>query len=184
MLAHTVQVIYPADLDWILDCDWNPGSRPHYPEAMNKHNGDVTLREITKDTVRQIVKLKVSPEQEQFVATNGMSLAEAMYSPDVAWFRAVYLDETPVGFVMLSDNASKPEYYLWRLMIDARFQRQGIGEKALRQVIDYVRTRPGATELLTSVVPGEGTPGPFYVGLGFSYTGQEDEGELVMRLPL
>lgn len=156
----------------------------HYRGAMTKANGEVTLREITKDTVRQIVKLKVAPDQEQFVATNGMSLAEAMYSPDVTWFRAVYLDEAPVGFVMLSDNAHTHEYYLWRFMIDARYQRQGIGVRALRQVIDYVRTRPGATELLTSVVPGDGTPGPFYEGLGFSYTGEEDEGELIMRLSL
>lgn len=151
---------------------------------MSELQGEVTLREITKETVRSIVKLKVSPKQEQFVATNGMSLAEAMYSPDVAWFRAVYRDETPVGFVMLSDNPSKPEYYLWRFMIDERYQRQGIGEKALRLVIDYVRTRPNATELLTSVVPGDGTPGPFYEGLGFAYTGEDDDGELVMRLPL
>jgi diamine N-acetyltransferase len=151
---------------------------------MGRIDGAVSLREISKETVRQIVKLKVAPEQEQFVASNGMSLAEAMYSPEVAWFRAIYLDETPVGFVMLSDNPIKPEYYLWRFMIDARYQRQGIGEKALRQVIDYVRTRPGAIELLTSVVPGDGSPGPFYEGLGFSYTGADDEGELVMRLPL
>lgn len=151
---------------------------------MSIDQGEVTLREITKETVRSIVKLKVSPRQEQFVASNGMSLAEAMYSPDVAWFRAIYRGDTPVGFVMLSDNPSKPEYYLWRFMIDERYQRQGIGEKALRLVIDHVRTRPNATELLTSVVPGDGTPGPFYEGLGFAYTGQEDDGELVMRLPL
>jgi diamine N-acetyltransferase len=29
-----------------------------------------------------------------------------------------------------------------------------------------------------------GNPGPFYEKLGFEYTGEEDGGELVMRLPL
>lgn len=47
--------------------------------------------------------------------------------------------------------------------------------------IDYVRQRPGAREFFTSVVPGEGTPGPFYEKLGFAYTGELDEGERVMR---
>lgn len=151
---------------------------------MSGHGSKVTLREITKETVRQIVKLKVTSEQEQFVATNGMSIAEAHYSPDVAWFRAVYVEDVPAGFVMLSDNPSKQEYYLWRFMIDARFQRQGIGQRALELVMDYVRTRPGGTVLLTSVVPGEGTPGPFYQKMGFIYTGEEDDGELVMRREL
>ena len=85
---------------------------------------------------------------------------------------------------MLSDDPSKPEYYLWRFMIDANFQRQGIGQRALELVMDYVRTRPGATHLLTSVVPGEGTPGPFYEKMGFVYTGEHDDHELVMKREL
>jgi diamine N-acetyltransferase len=43
---------------------------------------------------------------------------------------------------------------------------------------------PGATELLTSVVPGDGSPGPFYQKLDFAFTGAVDEGEHVMRLAL
>lgn len=152
---------------------------------MSGKDGTVSLREITRDSVRAIVKLKVAPNQEQFVATNGMSIAEAHYSPEVAWFRAIYLDDTPAGFVMLSDDPVKQEYYLWRFMIDARFQRQGIGQRAIALVLDYVRSRPGAKCLLTSVVPGEGTPGPFYQKLGFEFTGEADEdGELFMKRDL
>jgi diamine N-acetyltransferase len=151
---------------------------------MNEAVTAVTLREITRETVREIVKLKVAPGQEQFVATNGMSIAEAHYSPDVAWFRAIYFGEAPVGFVMLSDDSVKQVYYLWRFMIDGRYQRKGIGQRALELVMDYVRTRPGATSILTSVVPGEGTPGPFYERMGFVYTGEKEDNELVMRREL
>lgn len=141
----------------------------------------ISLREVTKETVRAICRLEVTPEQRGFVAPNAVSFAEALFSPDVAWFRAVYEGEVPVGFVMLSDDPSKPEYYLWRFMIDAAHQRRGLGSRALELVIEYVRTRPGARELLTSIVPGEGSPGPFYESLRFTYTGVEDDGELVMR---
>lgn len=151
---------------------------------MSDETRDVTLREVTKETLRDILQLKVSPEQEQFVSPNEVSIAEAHFSPDVAWFRAIYSGEIPVGFVMLSDDASKARYYLWRFMIDARYQGQGIGRRALELVIEYVRTRPGATALLTSVVPGDGSPGSFYEKLGFVYTGTEDEGELVMQRKL
>ena len=144
-------------------------------------NSVVTLREITRETLGAVLALKVAPEQERFVANNAVSIAQAHFYPDVAWFRAVYADETPVGFIMLEDNPSKPEYFLWRFMMDARYQRYGFGRRAIELLVEHVRTRPGATELFTSCVPGEGSPGPFYERLGFVYTGREDDGELVMR---
>jgi diamine N-acetyltransferase len=49
------------------------------------------------------------------------SIAEAYFSP-LAWFRAVYAGDTPVGFVLLSDDPASHQYYLWRLLIDARHQ--------------------------------------------------------------
>ena len=144
-------------------------------------NQEVSLREVTKETLRDITRLRVSPEQERFVATNAESVAEAYFSRDTAWFRAVYLGDTPAGFVMLEDKPAEERYYLWRFMIDARYQRTGVGRRALELLFEHVKTRPGAKVLYTSVVPGEGSPGPFYEKLGFEYTGEEDEGELVMR---
>lgn len=143
----------------------------------------VTLREITRETVRQILRLKVKPEQEEFVAPNAVSLSEALFE-DKAWYRAIYAGETPVGFVMLFDDETQPKYYLWRYMIDARYQGMGFGRKALLQVIEYVRSRPDATELLLSYVPAEGGPEHFYAGLGFVNTGEVHDGENVMRLDL
>lgn len=143
----------------------------------------ISLREVTKDTVRAVLGLKVAPGQEHFVASNAFSIAEAHFS-DTAWFRAIYAGETPVGFIMLADDPAKPEYFLWRLMIDARQQGKGYGRRAIRQLIDYVKTRPGATELLVSYVPGEGCPRDFYLKLGFQDTGRVEEGEVVLRLPL
>ncbi|HEY0733586.1 MAG TPA: GNAT family N-acetyltransferase [Herpetosiphonaceae bacterium] len=144
----------------------------------------VTLREVTKETVREILRLKVAPEQEQFVASNAVSIAQAYFDRETAWFRGIYADEVPVGFVMLSDDPVKPEYFLWRFMIDKRYQGYGYGRRAIELLIEYVRTRPGAKTLLVSCVPGDGSPCPFYEKLGFVYTGEEDEGELVLRLDL
>jgi len=144
---------------------------------------EVSLREVTADTVGVVCKLAVTDAQAQFVAPNAFSIAQAHFS-EHAWFRAVYADEAPVGFVMLEDQPEKPEYYLWRFMIDARCQRLGFGRRALELLIDHVRTRPGARELLTSVVQVDGGPQPFYEGLGFALTGACDDGEAVLRLAL
>lgn len=123
---------------------------------------EVTLREVTKETVRAICDLKVSSAQENYVASNAISIAEAYFTKE-AWFRAIYAGDTPVGFVMLYDDPNKGEYYLWRYMIDTRYQGQGYGKKALEALINHVRSRPNATELFLSYVPGEGSPVMFEI---------------------
>ena len=145
----------------------------------------VTLREITQKTVHQILRLKTSKAQEMFVAPNEYSIAEAYFDRDHAWFRAIYADETPVGFVMLYDDPDDPKgpnYYLWRFMIAERFQQMGFGKQALDRLSEHVRTRPNATHITTSYVPGEGSPGDFYHKYGYVDTGEMDDDELVTRL--
>jgi diamine N-acetyltransferase len=151
----------------------------------------VTLRVITEDNRPAIEDLRVAPGQDSFVDGVRSSLTEAAATADASpWYRAIYAGETPVGFVMLGDdvapgNAHIPwRYYLWRMLIDARFQRRGHGRAALDQVVGYLRTRPGADVLVTSVVPGEGSPLGFYQRYGFVLTGEMFDHEQVMRLRL
>jgi diamine N-acetyltransferase len=144
---------------------------------------EVSLREVTAETVREICTLSVAPDQRRLVATNAESIAEAYFTRQ-AWFRAVYADETPVGFVMLYDDPREPRYYLWRFMVAAEHQSKGYGRRAMELLIEHVRTRPKAEESLLSYVPGAGSPERFYRALGFEPTGEVDDGEIVMRLRL
>lgn len=144
---------------------------------------EVALVEVTGETVRAICRLEVGPNQFRFVAPNAVSFAEALFEPH-AWYRAIAADGVPVGFVMLYDNPDEPVYYLWRFMIDGRYQGRGYGARAIELLVAHVRARPGATELKTSWVPGEGSPEGFYRRLGFEPTGEIDEGEVVARLAL
>ncbi len=154
----------------------------------------VSLRPVSRDTVRDICKLKVSPDQEKLVAPNAFSIAQAYFHPE-AWFRAIYAGDTPVGFAMLEDWSQvpdcEPQLYqgesyvsLWRFMIDAQHQKQGYGEEALRLLIAHARTRPRAKNMVLSFVPSDGNAEHFYNRLGFARTGEEDMGELIMKLPL
>lgn len=149
----------------------------------------VSLREINADTVRQITSLSVSPAQQQFVASNAISLAEALFSQD-AWYRAIYAGETPAGFVMLYDESLRadppahPQVAVWRFMVDVQFQRRGVGAAALEKVIAHVRRRDSFSSLLVSYVPGPGCPEGFYLRAGFEHTGRIDDGEVVLELRL
>lgn len=145
---------------------------------------EVSLREVRADTVRAVLHLKVSPEQERFVAPNANSIAEAHFNPEHAWFNAIYADDTPVGFVMLYDDPDTPTYFLWRFMIDARYQGRGYGTRALRLVVEHVKDRPDAAVLGVSYVPGEGSPETFFKKFGFEETGEMDEDEVIAQLLL
>ena len=149
--------------------------------ATPTRNSTVTLREVTKENLYDVLDLKVTEYQDRFVANNAKSLAEAHFH-DEAWFRAIYADETPVGFAMLSVDAVKPYYYLWRFMVDVRYQKQGYGRQALLQIIEHVKTLPDATSLELSYHKDDGGPEPFYARLGFVNTGEIVDDEYVMRL--
>lgn len=149
----------------------------------------VTLREITAGTVRAVTKLAVTDYQNRFVAPNAVSLSQALFTPQ-AWYRAIYRGEELAGFVMLWDDSlvdplpPEPKAIVWRFMVDARFQRQGIGRAALLQVIEHVRSKGLFRKLALSYVPAEGSPEPLYRSLGFRPTGEMDEDEVVMELEL
>lgn len=143
----------------------------------------IALKKITEDTLVPILKLKVAENQKNFVADNAVSIAQAHFSK-TAWFRGIYRDDEPVGFVMLDINPEENDFYLWRFMIAEPFQGKGYGKKALELVLDHVRTIPEAREFLTSYVPGEGCPGPFYIKNGFEETGDWDDGEKVLKFTL
>ncbi len=138
------------------------------------------LCKVTEKNVRQICDLSVRDDQKTFVAPNSVSIAQAYFSK-CAWFRAIYYDKIPIGFVMLEDQSEKPEYYLWRFMIDSEYQGKGFGRRAIKLIINHVKSRPKTTELWTSVIQEKGGPQGFYEKLGFELTGQYEEDEAIMR---
>jgi GNAT superfamily N-acetyltransferase len=151
----------------------------------------VTLRDVTDENRQKVLAVRVAPAQTRFVGTVAEALRDAEEMPEgKPWYRAIYADDRPVGFVMLSWNVT-PEppriigpWFLWKLLVDERQQRRGYGREAVRLVAGIVGAN-GAVELLTSCVQGEGGPEPFYRRLGFSPTGEQDEnGEIILALDL
>jgi diamine N-acetyltransferase len=153
--------------------------------------GRITLKRITRANVDAILALKVKPEQENLVASNAISIAQAHFNKS-AWHRAIYLDNIPIGFVLLVDSSLKykqlgrkiTSLYIWRLMIDGKFQGKGYGEKSVELVIDHLKTRPNAKEVTLHHAQTEGNAGRFYDKLGFKLTGKMLEDEVERKLVL
>ena len=117
--------------------------------------------------------------QQRLVAPNLVSLAEALVPGTdddggrlVPWYRAIEADGELVGFVMVAEpTTTLPDAFLWRLMIDRRHQRRGIGQRVLALVIEQA-VAWAATELLVGWEPGLGSPRRFYLRNGFVPTGE------------
>ncbi len=149
----------------------------------------VSLRAISDANREAVEALRVSTAQERFVSGVAESLLEAAEEPGArALYWAIYADETPVGFVMIADEVDSPEYiahYLWKLLIDERYQRRGFGTATLDLIVEYFRGRPGVEVLWTSAGQGDGSPITFYERYGFERTGEiVFDNEVLLRLKL
>ncbi len=156
----------------------------------------VQLRDIvTDDEKAAVLELRRAPGQERFLGSMESHFEDAVTDAKACprmW--SVHDGDRLVGFVMISDGipaetlASDDDiigpYYLWRLLVDERFQGRGYGAATIDAVVDYLRTRPGADVLLTSCVSGQGSPQPFYERCGFVAAGVIKWDEIVLRLDL
>ena len=148
----------------------------------------VSLQPLSASNRRAVEALRVAPSQERFVSSVAESLREAADHPDAhAMYWAVHADDTPVGFVMIADEVANPDYlphYLWKLLIDQRYQRQGFGTATLHLVVAYFRGRPGVEVLSTRAGQGDGSPIAFYERYGFERTDDVVDDEVLLRLRL
>jgi len=143
----------------------------------------VTLREITMDNVIECIKLRVGEAQENYVASNVFSLAEAK-ADQVSNPFAIYADEQMVGFIMYDYNVEERRGYLSRLMVGARFQGNGYARAALAEVMDRLKGMPGIRDIQTSFHPENRAAEALYASFGLTRTGELDDGEVVVRLKL
>ena len=150
----------------------------------------INLREITSKNLKSIIDLNVKEDQKDYVASNSVSIAQGHYAKS-AWFKGIFSDDLPVGFVMLDLIEEEDKCFLWRFMIDCKYQGKGFGKIALTQVIDYVRSLNLYTDIKTSYVPAENGAGGFYKNFGFIESeeitkefGIEDSDEIGMKYTL
>jgi len=146
-----------------------------------------SVRPVVADNLAAVMKLEVAAGQKHLVASVAVSLAQVAYEP-AGRALALFDGDEAVGMLLLYDarqDKDKPaeQLYVWRLLVDARHQRRGLGRLAMQWVQDEAR-RMGLREVGLSHVDARGHAGGFYELLGFRYTGDKDGRELKMLLRL
>ena len=164
----------------------------------------IELRKITWDDWEECMELEVADEQDDFIASNKYSLAQAYIGllndkhPPMTF--TIYHNEIMVGFTMFyyqdhkcndgSEYEEKPCYTILRFMIDKKHQGQGLGKQAMTNVLEYIKTFPygKATCVHLSYNPKNNVARKLYQSLGFVETGQftsdDEDAEVVAKLVL
>ena len=153
----------------------------------------IRFEEITNRNIWKVCMLEPFEDQKDFVAENIQSLAEAYATRNEgnnALPLAVYNDAELIGFVMIgkgtvgNENESeliRENYSLWRLMIDRKYQRRGLGRQTLDAVMALIRTFPfgEAKKVWLSYEPENTRARDIYRKYGFVENGDMCGNEIV-----
>lgn len=134
----------------------------------------VTLKPVTAENWRALIKLKVREDQNGFVASNLYSIAEAQFGFeegghwDLYPFGA-YVNDEPLGFAMYGFNIkhSRFQALIFRLMVDEKFQGRGYGRAIMQQVLDVLRADKRVKNIGISYEPENEVARKLYASLGF-----------------
>lgn len=147
----------------------------------------VSLRQLADADRDTLLGLQVAPDQVGFVAENRASL-ETIDAEPTSVGRVIVVNQTAVGLIVyetLEADGRADEVSIYRVMIDARHQRQGIGSKALRLLIaELTQCNAGFTKVWISAVPENQAARDLYARLGFVEAGMDGDGEILASIDL
>ncbi len=151
----------------------------------------VELIEISYKNLNDVEKIydTLSDQDKTHVAPNIVSLAEAYLNYNIAWPRAIVVDNEVVGFLMLgldnhiADSKDYPVYFLWRFMIGSLFQNKGYGKQTLDLIIEKCRNE-NIKYLYVTCTRVDTMPYDFYIRFGFEDTQRVEENEQVLKFKL
>lgn len=141
----------------------------------------VSLEPITFKDYAAVIALAPHPEQQHFIATNADSLAEAAQNPACRPM-LIRSGDVAVGFAMAALDSDDGNQWIYRFMIDHRFQAKGFGSKALDLLIGQIFAETGCPRIMLGVQPANLTAIRLYQRAGFRPAGFEFDGEVAFCL--
>ena len=143
----------------------------------------IRLETVNPDNWR--LRLKVSDAQKSFVADSATILARAYaYRESRSKAYVIYNDTLPVGMALYYDCAELNAYDLSQLFIDERYQGNGFGIEATKQILDKMKSDSKYDKVILCYIDGNEAAKNMYEKLGFTLTGDRDEDEIIMEKAL
>ncbi|MDO8431547.1 MAG: GNAT family N-acetyltransferase [Candidatus Binatus sp.] len=138
----------------------------------------IRLEPADRTNWREMIALKLHPEQETFVAPPIKSLAMCYvraWGEEYDYLPFVIRDENAVvGYVTLvCDPLSADDYWIDDIMIDAAHQGKGYGRQALNLVLRLIAGKyPRCAKIRLTCFRGNVNAAALYLSVGFVKTGR------------
>ncbi len=154
---------------------------------------NITLQPVTATNWESLITLKVREDQKGFVGSNLFSIAEAQFGFEFEknghWDLhpfGIYDGNQPVGFLMYGYNFGHPAWqsYIFRLMVDEKYQGMGFGRSGIQKIIEVFRTDERVKAVGISYKPDNNIARQLYASLGFFETGDKVSEEVLAVLNL
>ena len=141
----------------------------------------ILFKEITKENFWDCIELAVSKDQTDFVTSNAISIGQSKVQPECIPL-AVYDNEIMVGFIMYCIDEDDGEYWIYRIMIDEKYQSKGYGKKALEKLLEIIKQDKSHNKIFLGVHKDSIYAVKMYESFGFIFNGQVFGSEHIMRL--
>ncbi|HEL1603713.1 TPA: GNAT family N-acetyltransferase [Streptococcus suis] len=146
----------------------------------------IRLELVNKDNFEAVLQVQLAPEDQRRVASVEYSLAQAWLYRDseVLFPYAVKSGQLTVGFLLLSYQPMENSYYIWRLLIDQKYQNRGYGKEVIRHILSLAKEDSSCQKVSVNYVIGNHKMRYILEKLGFQSVGlegQEMKMELIIR---
>lgn len=114
------------------------------------------------------MKIDILPEQEEQLCTKE-TIREVFARDDKDECLAfdIYEGDDLVGFAMFEKFPPEEGWFLWNYAIDIKHQNKGLGTKALKQLLEYLRDTYGIRRFVTTYIWGNEQAKRMYEKVGF-----------------
>ena len=128
---------------------------------------NVKIVELNEDNWYDCCELEVSKEQQDFIEPNAISIAQTKFELTLKPY-AIYAGDKVVGFLMYNSVQEELDgYWVYRIMVDKKFQGKGIGKAASKLMISEIANSLNAKKIVVGYHPKNVGAHNLYASLGF-----------------
>jgi len=132
---------------------------------MNTKN--VKIVELNAENWYECCVLEVSNDQKEYIEPNAVSIAQSKFEPTLKPY-VIYAEEKVVGFLMFNTVLEELDgYWVYRIMVDKKFQGMGIGKAATKLMISEMEKLPNVKKIIVGYHPENLGAHHLYSSLGF-----------------
>jgi diamine N-acetyltransferase len=114
---------------------------------------NVKIVELNAENWYDCCELEISTEQIEYIEPNAISIAQSKFECTIKPF-AIYFEEKVVGFLMYNTVQEELDgFWVYRIMVDKKFQGKGIGKAATKMMISDMAKLPNAKKIVVGYHP-------------------------------